>query len=147
MWNVEFDAVWTGWSTIDRLTVEFANGRPTDTTVFLWENAMAYSLGTEYRWASFRMRGGYTYDVTPIPDGTVSPLLPDGNRQWWSVGVGTTGERWSLDAAYQLILFDRVKANTFGSGFSSTVPPIDARANGHYWSHAHVVGVSAGYQF
>ena len=146
-WNVEFGAAWTGWSTIDRLTIEFANGLPADTTPFSWKNAMAYSLGTEYRWTSFRMRGGYTYDVTPIPDETVSPLLPDGNRQWWSVGVGTTGEWWSLDAAYQLILFDRVKANTFGTRFSSAAPPIDARANGSYRSHAHVVGVSAGYRF
>ncbi len=147
MWNVEVDAVWTGWSTIDRLTVGFENGLPDATTPFSWENAMAYSLGTEYRWTAFRIRGGYTYDVTPIPDETVSPLLPDGNRQWWSVGVGTRGERWSLDAAYQLILFDRMKANTFGSGFGSAAPPIDARANGHYRSHAHVFGVSAGYQF
>jgi len=146
MWNVEFDAAWTGWSTIDRLTVGFENGLPDDTTPFSWENAMAYSLGTEYRWTSFRMRGGYTYDVTPIPDETVSPLLPDGNRQWWSVGVGTTGERWSLDAAYQLIVFDRVKANTFGSRFSSVAPPIDARTNGSYRSHAHVIGVSMVYR-
>jgi long-chain fatty acid transport protein len=146
MWNVEFDAAWTGWSTIDRLTVGFENGLPDDTTPFSWENAMAYSLGTEYRWTAFRIRGGYTYDVTPIPDETVSPLLPDGNRQWWSVGVGTTGERWSLDAAYQFIVFDRVKANTFGSGFSSAAPPIDARANGSYRSHAHVIGVSMVYR-
>ena len=147
MWSVEFDAAWTGWSTIDRLTIEFANTLPADTTPFSWENTMAYSLGTEYRWRAFRMRGGYTYDVTPIPDETVNPLLPDGNRQWWSVGVGTTGERWLLDAAYQLIVFDRVKANAFGSRFSSAAPPLDARANGSYRSHAHVVGVSAGYRF
>jgi long-chain fatty acid transport protein len=146
-WNVEVDAAWTGWSTIDRLNIEFSNGLPPDRTDFLWGDSMTYSIGTEYRGSSVRARAGYTYDATPIPDGTISPLLPDGNRQWIAVGLGAERERWVVDGAYQLALFERTKDNAIGDRFNSTVPAIDARANGRYRTRAHVFGVSVAYRF
>jgi long-chain fatty acid transport protein len=146
-WNVEVDAAWTGWSTIDRLNIEFSNGLSPDRTDFLWGDSMTYSIGTEYRGSSVRARAGYTYDATPIPDGTINPLLPDGNRQWVAVGLGAEQERWIVDGAYQLALFERTKDNAIGDRFNSTVPAIDARANGRYRTRAHVFGVSVAYRF
>lgn len=108
---------------------------------------MAYSVGTEYRWRYFAARAGYTYDLTPIPDQTVNPLLPDGNRQWFSAGLGLTSSGWGLDVAYQLITFSRVKDNAIGERFNSASPPIDARANGRYRAHAHVVSGTLSYVF
>ena len=96
---------------------------------------MAYSFGVEYRISPIvRLRGGYLYDFTPIPDDKANPLIPDVNRQGVSVGVGAGTDRWTLDAGYQFLLFRRVKENDFGDRFSSAVPPIDARANGLYRS-------------
>jgi long-subunit fatty acid transport protein len=86
------------------------------------------------------------YDLTPIPDDRANPLIPDADRQGLSIGVGTSSERWTLDVGYQLLVFRRVKENDFGDRFSSTVPPVDARANGLYRSNAHVIGVSVGYR-
>jgi long-chain fatty acid transport protein len=146
-WDVELDAVWTGWSTIDRLEVQFANGLPSDVTTFGWRDSMTYSLGVEHRYSPLlRLRGGYLYDLTPIPDDRANPLIPDADRQGLSIGVGTSSERWTLDVGYQLLVFRRVKENDFGDRFSSTVPPVDARANGLYRSNAHVIGVSVGYR-
>lgn len=147
-WNLEFDAVWTGWKTIDQLVVSFEQGLPvpSETTDFLWDNSMAYSIGTEYHWAPYVFRAGYTYDFTPVPDETVSPIIPDGNRQFFSVGAGVLGELWDLDFAYQLLLFERVKNNIAGDGFSSVggpgIPAIDARANGRYESYSHTLVLS-----
>lgn len=149
-WNIEGDAVWTGWSAMDRLDVEFDQGFPfpgTDTTRFSWDNAMAYSIGTQYRLARLALRGGYMFDVSPIPDDTVGPILPDGARHWFSLGVGYEERRWSTNLAYELILFNRLKANQFGQEFSSTgappaIPSIDAGANGRYETRAHVITVN-----
>src|SRR3989344_910140 len=145
-WNVELDVIWTGWSTIDRLVVEFAPGlaMPRGTTDFSWENSLTYNLGTEYRWPSFALRGGYTFDYSPIPDDTISPLLPDGTRHWFSLGIGYNPPRWNIDLAYTLILIRRLKENNFGEQYSSSgappaILPIDARANGGYRNFTHVV--------
>ncbi len=146
-WGVEVDATWTGWSTINRLEMQFANGLPPDATTFGWHDSMTFSLGVEHRYSqSLRLRGGYLYDLTPIPDDKANPLIPDADRHGVSVGVGMSSKRWTLDVGYQLLVFRRVKENDFGDRFSSTVPPVDARANGLYRSNAHVIGVSVGYR-
>jgi len=147
-WNIELDATWTGWSTIDQLAIQFANGLQPDVTTLGWRDSMTYSLGVEYHLSgSVSLRGGYLYDLTPIPDDRANPLIPDADRQGVSFGFGLTSSRWVLDAGYQFLWFEREKENDFGSRSNSSVPPIDARANGLYRSNAHVVGVSLGYGF
>jgi long-chain fatty acid transport protein len=153
-WNIEFDAVWTGWSTIDQLVVEFEQGLPVarDTTEFLWDDSFTYNLGTEYRWSDFAFRGGYTLDLSPIPDSTISPILPDGTRQWFSLGIGYGALPWKLDFAYTIILINRLKENDFGGQYSSAgsppvIPAIDARANGEYSTNTHLVGFSVSHYF
>jgi long-chain fatty acid transport protein len=154
-WNIEGEAIWTGWSTVDQLVVKFDQGLPppgTDTTPLLWDDAMAYGVGAQYEWSDFALRGGYTLDYSPIPEGTVSPILPDGTRHWFSTGVGYKGSRWSTDLGYHLILFHRVKNNQFGSDFSSTgtppvIPAIDAQANGTYRTVVHSLVISVGRSF
>jgi long-chain fatty acid transport protein len=132
------------------MEVQFASGLPvpTEVTTFGWRDAMAYSFGTEYHVSpTVHLRGGYLYDLSPIPDQYATPLIPDADRQGVSVGVGVTADRWTLDVGYQFLWFERVKENSVGSSSNSTVPPIDARANGSYRSTAHVLGVSVGHMF
>jgi long-chain fatty acid transport protein len=153
-WNVEFDAVWTGWSSVDELVVDFKEGLPVprDPTPFSWQDSMAYSVGTEYRWSPWILRAGYTYDLAPIPDDTLNPILADGDRQWFSTGVGYRRGNWRFDLAYQYILFSRSKQNELGAAGSSAgtppaIPSIDARANGTYSSRVSVLGLGASLQF
>jgi long-chain fatty acid transport protein len=107
-WNIEVDAVWTGWSSIDTVVVAFDNGLPPDSTDFSWDNSMTYNIGTEYHLsAPVVIRAGYSYDTTPVPSQTVSPILPDGDRQWFSL-------RWlscprGVDLGYHLIRLEREK--------------------------------------
>jgi long-chain fatty acid transport protein len=154
-WNIEANAVWTGWSTIDQLVLKFDQALPppgTDTTALLWDDAMAYGVGTQYEWSKFVVRGGYTLDYSPIPDSTASPILPDGTRHWFSAGAGYRAARWTVDLGYHLILFERVKDNQYGSNFSSTgappaIPAIDARANGRYETVVHSLVLSVVFKY
>jgi long-chain fatty acid transport protein len=108
---------------------------------------MTYSLGIEYHVsAAVSLRSGYLYDLTPIPDERANPLIPDADRQGVSLGVGLGSAPWVLDVGYQFLWFEREKENDFGDRSNSTVPPIDARANGLYRSNAHVIGLSLGYR-
>lgn len=139
-WNVELDAVWTGWSTLDRVLVTFDSGLPPDQTNFGWKNSLTYNLGTEYRLTEYSfLRGGFSYDATPIPSDTVGPLLPDGDRRWFSLGGGYDAGGWKTDFSYNLIVFDREKANNVGA-FSSTTP--NNTANGFYKTMAHGIALS-----
>ena len=46
-------------------------------------------------------QGGIHYVNTPVPDVTVTPLLPDMDRWNFAGGVGIPfGGRWALDLAY-----------------------------------------------
>jgi long-chain fatty acid transport protein len=147
-WSIEVDATWTGWSTVDHLEVQFDSGLPPDVTTFGWDDAMTYSIGTEYQVSrTVRLRGGYLYDRSPIPDAYATPLIPDADRQGVSVGVGVGASKWTVDLGYQYLWFERLKNNNVGSNANSAAPPIDARANGKYRSTAHVLGVSAGHAF
>jgi long-chain fatty acid transport protein len=145
-WNVEADANWTGWSTVDRLVVRFDQGLPvsSETTDFLWRNSWSYSVGTEYNWTPYVLRAGYTFDRTPIPDATVTPVIADGNRQYFSLGAGVKRSTWDLNFGYQLLLFRRTKDNAMGAAYSSSgsppgTPAINAEADGLYKTYSHTI--------
>ncbi len=51
-------------------------------------------------------RFGYVYDETPQPEEVVSPLLPDANRNGFTVGYGSTGPGLKWDVALMYLMFD-----------------------------------------
>ena len=64
-----------------------------------------FRFGTEYQYnAKVMLRGGYLYHTGSSPDNFVTPLLPEGPRNEFSVGAGinlTPGLH--ADLAYQYI--------------------------------------------
>jgi long-chain fatty acid transport protein len=93
---VETDANWTGWSSFEEVTIDFTGGATNslpDTTIpQQWEDVYNYRLGL--RWTtgpSSQWRFGYVYDETPQQEEGVSPLLPDADRNGFTVGYGYTG--------------------------------------------------------
>ncbi len=78
------DLDYTLWSLFDVLVLEFdglgPTGEPLDSSVIAknWNNTLRVSGGLEYDYGNgFRMRLGVYYDQTPIPDGSIDPLIPD----------------------------------------------------------------------
>jgi long-subunit fatty acid transport protein len=52
------------------------------------------------------------YDINPIPDSTLGPLLPDSDRLSFSIGQGFHYDHFSLDLAYMWTHFkDRAVSN------------------------------------
>src|SRR5262249_38724317 len=86
-WTLEGDVDWYQWSTFSSLPITFTN-RPdlSENIIENYKNTWQFRMGLERRlnqtWA---IRGGYFFDQTPAPDESVSPLLPDANRNGFAL--------------------------------------------------------------
>jgi long-chain fatty acid transport protein len=147
--TVELDLQWVGWSSYDTLAVQLPNGPPfpltgrplqaTSKSGKNWKDATLLRLGGEYLCEAWAFRLGFIYDMTPQPNKTVEPLLPDANRMEGIVGVGyTVAGNWSIDAAYQLILFKDRTVTGPSTGDLNAFP-------GTYTNSANLFGLSVSY--
>jgi len=96
----EFDAQRTGWSSYDKLEVTFEDGSVI-TKKKDWDDVWAFRFGTQYQVNDMlALRAGIIRDYTPIPDETVDPLVPSGDRWLYAVGFGLNFENLTIDFAY-----------------------------------------------
>lgn len=117
--KVELSAAgtYTEWSAFDTtvLAFEAVDGKQVPTSVLPhdWENVWAYRFGIKWQTSdTFELMGGYVYDETPEPDGDVGPLLPDANRNGFSVGFSwKMGKNTWVDFS-NLALFFKERAVT-----------------------------------
>lgn len=124
------------WSSYDKLEIKFPDNSDLDSAERKdWNNALAFRIGAEYKVLgdNLPVRAGFIFDQSPVPDDTLGPELPDGNRYEFTVGVGYTLWGFSLDLAYQYLFTDKVKASE-----TSPLP-------GTYQADAHLAGLSLGY--
>jgi long-chain fatty acid transport protein len=148
----EFDTTWTGWSSYDKLKVRLdrpilANGVMTSilTTPKNWHDAWAFRFGANYKVKEgMKIRAGYIYDLTPVPDSSFDPQVPDANRHIFTVGGDMKIWRFTLGIAYNFILSEgRSKDNTI----VTNGVPAPAQANGRYNSNIQSLGLSWSFQF
>jgi len=134
---LELDLNYTAWRSYDEIVIDFEENRPSDTSTIAnnWNDAGAIRFGAEYEVIDkLPVRLGLAYDMTPIPDETVSASLPGNDRAVASVGVGYTFDfGLRLDGAYQLV-----------SAMQRTIEN-DVAPNGDYKTTAHIVGLNVGY--
>lgn len=114
--TMEADFQWIGWASYDTLTVGLPDGpafpltgKPLQTTqksAKNWKDTYMLRAGAEYRLDKLALRLGFIYDANPQPNVSVEPLLADADRVEGTIGFGYHfSDQWSVDAAYQLILF------------------------------------------
>ena len=150
--TVEFDTTWTAWSSYDKLTVNLdkpivANGVNVAslTTPKDWHDAWAFRFGANYEVKEgMKLRAGYIYDLTPVPDSTFDPQVPDANRHIFTVGSDLKIKRFTLGFAYNYILSEsRTKNNAVMVNGVAVTP----QANGRYNSDVHSLGLSWSFNF
>ena len=138
-WTFEADVNWYQWKTFDELRLEFeTEPRLNETIEEEYTNAFQYRFGLERvlndAWA---VRGGYFFDESPSPPASMSPLLPDANRNGFCLGGSWTSGNVRLDAAGWY-----VRASE-----RSTEGTSRDRYDGTYKNRALTLGVSLGYSF
>jgi long-chain fatty acid transport protein len=96
------DYAWVGWKSFETLPVDFQGGATDRTLIEDYDNSWSVRTGLEHRFQnSWAGRAGFSFVSTPVPDETVTPLLPDMDRYNFNLGVGIPfAGRYVLDAAY-----------------------------------------------
>jgi long-chain fatty acid transport protein len=149
----EFDATWTGWSSYSKLKTDFdqpiaVNGVFTNTSTIPknWNDVWAFRFGANYEiMEGMKVRAGYIYDMTPVPDSSFDPQVPDANRHIFTLGGDIKVlTRFTLGIAYNFILAEsRTKSNSI----PVNGVPAPLQANGTYNSNVHSLGLSCSFQF
>ena len=141
---MEGDLDWTFWSSFQQLKI-------TNTSVPTynvnkaqnWKDVMAYRVGLEYRVSDpLALRAGFSYDPTPVPAETLSPLLPDSDRFYYTLGAGLKFGNWTVDlSGIYIDKKDRNVANIRPEGLGVV------GQNGSWKGDAWLAGLDLAYKF
>lgn len=143
---VEVDWQWVNWEDFDELVIEFENA-PDETRVEDFRNTNGVRLGAEYVLREdVAIRGGYLFHQAAAPDRTVTPLLPDAERNEITLGLGWTFRPDArIDVSYQFLGQDerrgRVRDPRVGEELSADLN------SGVYSFGAHLLGTSLTWRF
>lgn len=141
--KLEFDVYWIEWSTLDRVVLkDDATDNVLISTDREWDNTCVFAVGGEYLVnPELAIRAGYGYAQRAVPEKTFEPSVPDSNIHFLTIGLGFAIDRFTVDLAYQLGLFEeRDIDNDVGVAVGTTV-------DGTYDSLTHNIGVSLTYKF
>lgn len=137
------DYQWTGWSTFDVIVAEFENGGELALPLH-YDDAHTVRLGADYAATpALDVRAGFTYNTAASPDESVTPVLPEAERNSYAAGLGYDFGRFQLDAYYNFVRQadrrGRVRTRLL-------VPtPIEELNTGVYSSSVHILGLTLSY--
>ncbi len=103
--GAEVDVIWFRWEVVDQLVIDFVD--LDDITIPLnYSNSWQVRAGVHFDpTEKLSFRAGYIYDQSPQPIESVSPLLPDADRNDLTFGLGYNFGRLQVDAGYMAVLF------------------------------------------
>lgn len=148
--RVEADVGWLQFSSYDTLEIDIGNNNPMlhqpgDPNPMApaslpqdWKDIWTFALGAD--WAvtrSLTLRAGYIFLQSPVPDETMTPTLPDGDQNVFSVGAGLRRNGHSFDVTYAYSL-------TGDRDIQTSPNPV---FNGKYETSSHLVCLNYGYAF
>ncbi|MDD3562337.1 MAG: outer membrane protein transport protein [Candidatus Cloacimonetes bacterium] len=116
IWTVSLDYAYTMWDRLETVTVEMKDPiaimpglTVSESELILnWENTSRISLGTEYTLGCNKLRAGFFFDQTPIPEATQIPTISDvGNKYSMNMGWGREFGQFGVNANAQYIMFDK----------------------------------------
>jgi long-chain fatty acid transport protein len=148
-WTLLGDYQLTWWSQFDTLAINFpldVLGVLNRTLIENYHNTSGFRFGAEWaRDAKWTFRGGYLYHGGAAPAETVTPLLPEGQRNEFTAGATVKlAKALSADLAYQYIRQNDRRGRTREPLIGAATTGLN---NGLYNFHAHLFGVSLSYAF
>ncbi len=146
-WTFEFDAIYTQWSSFDKLKIDFAEnlleGVPGRNPVYSsekrkdWDDVWRLAFGVEYRITDWLdLRAGYAFDKSPMQSHAMDALIPAHDRHLFNAGFGLHFDDFNLDFAYTYLNATRFSGTTVDN------KPIKYRG-----ADGHMFATSIGYKF
>ncbi|MBO3271101.1 OmpP1/FadL family transporter [Hymenobacter defluvii] len=145
--TIGFDVNFVQWSKYRELRFDFdqpINGQNTSVSKRNYEDALTFRLGGQYKLTSgLTVRAGGSYDMTPVPDGYVTPETPDNDRISGTVGASYAFGKFSLDLSGQFIRIQKrteTQADLINNGTTD-------RVAGTYKTNIVIPGLGLNYAF
>lgn len=140
---LETDFQWTGWSSFDKLSIDFTQNPTFSRTIpENYDDSNTYRVGLVWTTSpETQWRFGYVYDETPQPEEAVGPLLPDANRNGFTIGYGYDGN-WDFDIALMYLIFDE---RTRDQTLMTNQFPNEPIFHGVYNTEAILLGITLGF--
>jgi long-chain fatty acid transport protein len=102
--TLSFDYAWTGWKSFKTLPVQFQGPAAASSRELLenYNNTSSFRFGAEHRFTGgSAVRAGFAAAASAAPDVTVTPLLPEMDRSYGTIGGSYPLTRsLSLDGAF-----------------------------------------------
>ncbi|HEX8170526.1 MAG TPA: outer membrane protein transport protein [Thermoanaerobaculia bacterium] len=115
--TIALEADRTDWSQFDRIVVQTPVPAFGISRVTGWEDTWAHRIGAELPCGPVICRAGYYRDETPQPLSDVGPVLPDADRQAFTVGLGFGSPNFGVDIGYVYVRFDDRTTTAAGTDF------------------------------
>ncbi|HWK88799.1 MAG TPA: outer membrane protein transport protein [Longimicrobium sp.] len=147
--RLQGDYQWTGWDSFDQADVNFENETAVDQTLVLdYQNTDTWRLGAEFKPVpALALRAGFIYNTAAEKDFSVSPLLPEAERNYYSVGAGyRLGNGLGFDVGYQHIDQSDRRGRVAARRPDMTQAELEALNVGVYSGDAHVLNFTVSYR-
>ena len=148
------DATWTGWSSFEKLTLNFEGsgiaGSSSTTTTENWDDTWRFSAGADYNLSpQMVLRFGLAYDQTVIPsDEYRTPRIPDEDRFWVAFGASyQINDRWGIDGAYTHLYVADAVLNKVDTGVPGDENTGKGTVVGSYEGSVNIASVQVSYSF
>jgi long-chain fatty acid transport protein len=134
--RVEVSGEWLQFSNFKTLSVQALN--TVINTPENWKNTFTVGFGGDWKFADhWTARAGYQYYMSPVPDSTFSPTIPDGNQNVFTTGLQYHWGHHAIEGAYGGIFYDDRHINN-GAGYPF---------NGTFKMNVHLFALSYNYAF
>lgn len=140
------DYQYTGWESFDVAEIDFEEGGRDTELVLDYQNTHTFLLAADYAAADdVDLRAGFRFNTAAEKDASVSPFLPEAERNYYSLGVGyDLGRGAHIDLGYQAV----VQSDRRGRVRSRTREQTAEEVNvGVFSSDAHVFSLTFAYGF
>ncbi|MGC9061308.1 OmpP1/FadL family transporter [Calditerrivibrio sp.] len=150
-WTFELDGQWTGWSSYDKLQVDFDTshlGRNQIVKQKNWNDVWAIRFGTQYKLNdTVSLRAGIIRDYSPIDDQYLDPLVPSGDRWLYAAGIGLNFGNLTVDLAYNYLQDEDRRYDNFNGDIYAGTTKVGHVTGTFKDVHAHIFGVNVSYKF
>ena len=140
-WILAFDANIVGWDVFKTLAFNYKTTTPVLTNSVLpqnYQDAVSLRAGAQYKSSdklALRFGGGYASNA--VPDGYVSPQVPDANRVYVTGGIGyKLASHLNVDASFE-----------FEHLMSRTQTTLQTQLSGTYETNVYIPGISLTYHW
>ena len=114
--SVVLDVNYVGWSAYDTLAFDYANNSSSlaDTkSPRNYKDIFAFRAGFSYQVIEkLELRAGLGFGFSPVPDASVTPETPDGNRAYFTLGAGYQfNKHFAIDISFFYTQVERKATN------------------------------------